>query len=429
MLVVYTALAVLQSFATRLQWGPDEPGHIIYVRSLALDLRLPALTHGEEDNAYLPGAARTHEAHQPPLYYALAALVWRAFAGLPDQTVTFTDDQGGRQSFTVPGAVRPVRLLSVVFGAAALTLTWLTARVAYPSRPELWVAGAALAGFTPMFTYITGVVNNDSLLLLVFTAAAWQWARVLRWGAGRREAIILGLLIGLALHVKETGVAIALVSAAVLAAAPGDARWRARAGQVGLALGLGGALSAWWFVRKWLVWGSPLVYPYIYPLLGLPEKQGAALLSTLPRLVFLFAVAPADVIAARGNLALVERACQGLAALSLVGLTLAFVRSRRGGMPRWEAWSLAVWLLAALVVLAGLVRNVLTVDWRMGTSGGRYLVCVLPLLALTGARGLRALLPRPLASRLVLAAACLLLLALNIHCIWATAAGYGTLGR
>ncbi|MCJ7822531.1 MAG: hypothetical protein MUQ26_05550, partial [Armatimonadetes bacterium] len=34
-LAVYLALAALQSLATRLQWGPDEPAHIVYVRSLA----------------------------------------------------------------------------------------------------------------------------------------------------------------------------------------------------------------------------------------------------------------------------------------------------------------------------------------------------------------------------------------------------------
>ena len=426
-LVTYCTLATLQSLATRLQWGPDEPGHIIYVRSLALDGRFPALTHGEEDNAYVPGAARTHEAHQPPLYYALAAVVWRAFARLPDQTVTFTDGSGAVQSFSVPGAVRPVRLLSVLFGAVALAFISATARVVFPGRPAVWIAGTALAAFTPMFTYITGVINNDSLLAALFAGVAWQWARILRAGANRRDIVTLGLLLGAAMSVKETAVALVLVSLAVLAWEPGAGSWRRRLAHIGGVVGLTILVAGWWFARKWLVWGSPLVYPYVYPLLGLPAEQRAALLSALPRLVFLFTFVPADVIGARLDLGLLTVVFLSIAVLSAGGLALAFVRRERLAMPRHEALSLALWVATAGVVLAGLLRNVMTVDWRMGTSGGRYLVCVLPLLALASARGLSALFGEGRGARIGLAIVGILLLGLNVAAIWATAAVYGTL--
>jgi hypothetical protein len=441
-LAAYWALATAQSFATRLQWGPDEPGHIIYVRSLALDGRFPALTHGEEENAYLPGAARTHEAHQPPLYYALAAVVWRAFAHLPQQTVTFRDQSGAEQSFRVPGAVRPVRLLSVVFGAAALLFAWGTARIVFPSRPALGLAGVALAAFTPMFTYVTGVINNDPLLILAFSAAGWQWARITRFGAGWREALGLGLLLGLAMEVKETAVALVPISLLVLAVAPGQVAaaqgpanppcrpvgWRQRLAWMAATMGVTAGLSVWWFVQRWLVYGSALVYPYLYPLLGLPEEQRANLLRALPRLVLMFTFVPADVIGAHVDLEVITRCFLGLVVLSVGGLALLLLRRRTGALPRYEGLSLALWMALALLVALGLLRNVLTVDWRMGTSGGRYLVCVWPLLVLAGGRGMWALLGEGRWAKVGLAVACALMLAMNLWAIWATASEYGTLG-
>jgi 4-amino-4-deoxy-L-arabinose transferase-like glycosyltransferase len=426
-LIAFCALATLQSLATRLQWGPDEPGHIIYVESLALDGRFPTLTHGEEENAYLPGAARTHESHQPPLYYALAALVWRAFRGLLDQMVTFTDQTGAQQRFVAPGPVRPVRLLSVVFGATALLLIWATARTVFPGRPEIWLSGTALIAFTPMFTYVSGVINNDSLLTVAFAATAWSWARMLRFGARTKDLLLLGALLGLAMNVKETAIALVPLSLLVVGLEPGAQTWPRRLRNAAAVLAITVAIAAWWSVRKWLIYGSPFVYPYIYPLLGLPEEQRAVLLSALPERIFQFAFVPADVVARHLDVALLTRFLVCLVALAAGGLVLALARRKQSPMPRYEAVCLIVWVATALVVLLGLLRNVMTVDWRMGTSGGRYLVCVLPLLALTAAKGLDALFGEGRWARLGLALVCLLMLALNVLTILATAAEYGTL--
>jgi hypothetical protein len=196
---------------------------------------------------------------------------------------------------------------------------------------------------------------------------------------------------------------------------------------IGVALLLTFALSGWWFLRKWWIYGSPLVYPYLYPLRGLPEAPRAALLGALPRLIFLFTFVPADVIGAHADLPAITRFLLALALLSAAGLAVAFLHRSREAISGAESWSLLLWLFTALVVLLGLVRNVLTVDWRMGTSGGRYLVCVLPLLGLASARGLSALFGDARWARLGLTLISLLMLALNAYAIWATAAQYGTL--
>ena len=102
------------------------------------------------------------------------------------------------------------------------------------------------------------------------------------------------------------------------------------------------------------------------------------------------------------------------------------IRRRPAGTPRCESAAIAIWLLAGAVVLAGLVRNILTVDWRMGTSGGRYLVSVMPLLAPVAARGLSALFGDGRWAKVALAIILLALLAVNVLVIRATALAYGT---
>ncbi len=428
-LAAYCALATVQSLATRLQWGPDEPGHIIYVQSVALDGRFPDISRDETDDAYVPGAARTHEAHHPPAYYALAAVVWRIFAGLPDQPVRYTSGPSGELvRFTVPGAVRPVRLLSVLLGVVTLLLTWACARTIFPHRPAIWLGAVGLLAFTPMFTYVTGVINNDPLLHCFFAATAWQWARLLRFGGSRRDAVILGLLVGGAINVKETALALVPVSVFVLALEPGSESGRQRVARIAGMAGLALALPAWWYVHKWLIYGHPFSYAYYTPLTELPEARRAALLTAFPGAIFLFSFVPADVVQAEMSLGLVALVFGGLMVLSAGGLAVALLRRKSRPLPRFEAQALGLCLLTGALVLAGLLRNAFFLDWRMGLTGGRYMVTVFPLLAPVAARGLSALVADGRWAKVVLAAAVLSLLAINISVIRATALAYGTLG-
>jgi len=427
-LIVYCTLAVLQSYATRLQWGPDEPAHIIYVQSLALDGRLPALAHSTDDNAYISGGSKTHQAQHPPLYYGVAALVWRAFADRPDETVRYSHRSTGQDlSFVVPGPARPLRLLSVVLGALTLLLTWATARVVFPQAPAVCLVGTSLAGFTPMFTYVNSVVTNDALLGVAFAATAWRWARILRFGAGPRDVLLLGLLLGLAMNVKETALALVVLSVVVLTVEPSEARLNERLTRIGLLLALVAALGGWWFVRKQLLYGSPLVYPFHAPLLELPSEQQELLLKALPARIFLFAFVPVDAVASHARVDLLLPFFGALSAVSAAGVLLLVFRRKRFPLPTHELASILLWAGAVTLVLAGLWWNLLTVDWRMGTSGGRLLLCTLPLLSLAAARGLSALFGDGRYARPGLAAAVLSVLATNLYALWATAAEYGTL--
>jgi hypothetical protein len=67
LVLLFAVVATLYSINTPLLEGSDEPAHFEYVLSLARGMGLPLF----QAKAF---TATNYEAHQPPLYYGLAAL-------------------------------------------------------------------------------------------------------------------------------------------------------------------------------------------------------------------------------------------------------------------------------------------------------------------------------------------------------------------
>src|SRR5262245_14031791 len=185
--------------------SPDEIGHARYVNFLRAQGSLP-----------LPGAEAPGEAHQPPLYYGLAAAVaaaagWDPIDVQAERNPRFVWYGGsGMAKYLHPPDQRPplggtarslhrLRLLSVALGCGTVLLIFLMARLAGMEPPAAALV-CGLAAFTPQFTFITASLNNDNLanlagagcLCLLAAAlrspgATWLW-----WGAGAVAG--LGLL-------------------------------------------------------------------------------------------------------------------------------------------------------------------------------------------------------------------------------------------
>jgi hypothetical protein len=121
---------------------PDEGAHFQYVAYVAREWRLPKF------EGY---AGVGYEAHQPPLYYFLAAVVYM-LAG---------------------GEGKAVRLLSTLCSAGVVWLVWLTLRRLAPERPLLALTGMGFAAFLPMHIAIGSAVGNDALTNLLFAAVLY----------------------------------------------------------------------------------------------------------------------------------------------------------------------------------------------------------------------------------------------------------------
>ncbi|MCC7208216.1 MAG: glycosyltransferase family 39 protein [Anaerolineae bacterium] len=158
--LAYLAVGALYAVRTPAWQVPDEPAHYNAVAQVARDGCCPVIAPGDWDNAYLEAikAARfspeslggrldsvQYEDHQPPLYYLLASLVFRA-----------TD-----------GDLIALRLFSVLLGAGVVTLAWAVARAVFPARPWIAVGAAAFVAFLPQHLAMMAGVNNDPLAEVV----------------------------------------------------------------------------------------------------------------------------------------------------------------------------------------------------------------------------------------------------------------------
>jgi hypothetical protein len=349
---------------------------------------------------------------EPPLYYALEALPYRA-AG----------------AGTLVTRIAFMRLLSALLAGATALLAFLFVRECLPSRPWTWTVGGLVVAFAPMLGYVSGGVNPDALLFAVAAALFLCVARAFRHGLTRRLALVTGGVIALGLLTKLNFYGLVPGAAIALALA---ARRRERAWQLGtlrlpaLALAVGLAPFALMLLLDATVWDRSLVL--LHSTSEAHDDHGGLFrqLSFLWQVYFPRLPGQRDAfegVAAWdgwwksffgkfGGLNVYFPAWAyrvGLAAfaglLALAARTLAtnarVVRARRAELAGYGLMTGSLLTLIALVALRG---------WAPGIGAaaqGRYLLPLLPLLAAVIAlavRGAGARWGRPLGALLVVAA-------------------------
>jgi hypothetical protein len=199
-------------------WSADERNAILYTRVLSAneqsDGRAPWLKTNERawerargsglDRA--DGGGTTTSAAHGPIYYAALLPAYAAGRGSSIWTQLTLE-----------------RLMSALLGALAAMFTFLAAREILPRPPFFAAAAGLLVAYQPMFTFISGAVNNDVGINAAAAATAFMLMRVLRRGASTALLCGLGALLGALPIIKGTGyelypiAAIALVGAIVRA--------------------------------------------------------------------------------------------------------------------------------------------------------------------------------------------------------------------
>jgi 4-amino-4-deoxy-L-arabinose transferase-like glycosyltransferase len=256
-LLGYFGLAIGYALATPRWNNPDEPAHFNYIREIADSGRLPVIASGDWDAELLErlkparfpddAAIREirYEAHQPPLYYLLAAPLYRLSG-----------------AFGLSAQILALKGLSVVLGALVIVATFVAACQIFSDRPAIAVLAAATAAFIPMHTAISAAINNDSLANALAAVTVAVLAFGLRRGFDDRATVALGLLLGALLLTKLTVyLYVPLAVGALLWAERQRLHahkpvspmtvWRRPL----LALAVAAAVAAWWFVRNALTYG------------------------------------------------------------------------------------------------------------------------------------------------------------------------------
>lgn len=249
-LVVYMVVGALYALKTPTWEAPDEPAHYNYIAYLAENGRFPVLQEGDYPHEYLEEikaaqfppemsiAPIRYEFHQPPLYYLLAA---------PIYLVT--------KPLTLAQQVLVLRIFSLLQGGALLIVSYLVVKEVFPEHEFLPLVSVAFMATVPMHIAMSAAINNDTLGELILALMLWQCLLAMREGLSGEKVLSLSLLLAAAFLTKTTiyvpAIASILVAALYL---------RRREGTVfrhlGLILGMGLALSIWWFLRNGLVYGG-----------------------------------------------------------------------------------------------------------------------------------------------------------------------------
>jgi len=263
-------LGIVYGVVTPMFEAPDEPQHFWFVKYLADGGGLPV--QGASGKA-----TWAQEGSQPPLYYAIAALLvsgidtddmdqllWRnphANMGVPlmegNKNVYIHTD---RERFPYRGtalAVHLVRLLSTFMGAGTVLATYSIMRLVFPRQPAIAAGAAALNAFTPQFIFIGAAVNNDNAVILLSSWTLWAlvrlWTRPFTWRVG----FGLGILLGLAPLAKLSGLGLVpLLWLTLLLLWRWGRPWRVLLSIGAVASTVMVALAGWWFMRNLRLYGD-----------------------------------------------------------------------------------------------------------------------------------------------------------------------------
>ena len=275
-LAIFALLGIAYSVVVPLFEASDEVWHYPMVKYIADHWDLPVM----DPNS---GGPWRQEGGQPPLYYALGAVLtfWidtsdmdpvrhlnphvDAGAAMPDGNINLVVHNPDLEQFPWRGtvlAVHLVRLLSVLMGTVSVYFTYRIAREVVRHDSILPVAAAAVHAFTPMFVFISGSVNNDNLVVMLCGLGLWMILRLAKeeqWST--RHALVrylaLGVVLGLAALSKTSALGLTVVTAVAVAMRAVRRRsWRE--------FFLGGlatllpflAVVGWWYLRNLRLYGD-----------------------------------------------------------------------------------------------------------------------------------------------------------------------------
>jgi 4-amino-4-deoxy-L-arabinose transferase-like glycosyltransferase len=294
LLVLFLILCLVYNVILPVFEAPDEGDHFAYANLLANTRQLPDLAQD---------ISTSHEIIQPPLYYALVAVLIAPFdrSNLPavshlnpdwfDADVNADHHSVANQYrhtaaelFPYKGAVWAVhvaRLFSALLGALTVLFVYAMARTLTPIIPWVGTAGAdsvtpllaaALVALNPKFIHVSSIVSNDIAITFAATLACWWMVRQ-ALGSSSRPAFtatvgffILGALIGVAVLCKVTGLGL-LAPAVVLLLFQAIRQPQHRIavtmkGAIGMLAGLA-LIAGPWFLYNQAHYGSPLAWAQV----------------------------------------------------------------------------------------------------------------------------------------------------------------------
>lgn len=369
-LVGYLALTFGFSIVNPIYESTDELHQFRYVRYLQ-EFRI--LPEQREDQPRI-------QAHHPPLYYVIAALVTAPIP--PDQPALYepvhnpyygyryweiNDDNKNRylhgpdEQWPYSGVVLLVhmaRWVNLVIGAIMVWVTYRLALTVFPDRKSLASAAAAIVAFNPQFLFMSGAVNNDVIAGLFGSILLWIGVTIIRDGLTTRRSIFLALAFALALMAKfNLAFALPLVELALLIAVWPTRDWRGFIKANLFSVAAVALIAGWWFIRNTQLYGEPTGVQRMNELWGgrNPAESFGLAVSEIP-----YAWSSFWGRFGYGQIPLPDAIYTGaliVSIIGLVGLVTAFARKQ---FDRVRIKQLALVIFAALLFAAALFGYMLS---------------------------------------------------------------------
>ena len=256
----------------------DEAAHFLYAHNLLEDGDLPRILPREVVAAQTdPADQWAIESHQPPLYYAIGALL----ISMVDRTdinrflrpnnVIFTRGitENNHNKWlhppadfdgSTPTAVWILRAYSIMLGVGTLWFIFLAARQ-ISNGPLLSLGAMFLVASIPTFVSISASINNDNGVTFLYTIGVYLCLRV--WQQqhiSNPDLITLSGVLALIALTKLTGASLFGVVFLALTVGVYRGYWsRMRAIQAfAVMLGTAAIVAGWWYLRNWSLYGDPL---------------------------------------------------------------------------------------------------------------------------------------------------------------------------
>jgi hypothetical protein len=234
-LSLWLILGINNMFKIPVFVGFDAEDHVKYIMYLLENLHLPAASEGVQ-------------MFQPPLYYAISAVLYRV-AG----TV-----------FSPETSLVLIRLIPLGCALVLIELSYRILRELMPDREDLQACGLMVGGLLPMNFYMCQYYGNEPLAAVLTAMVLLLTVRMLRKpeNARAKDAITLGAIAGFAILAKVTPVLLIPVICCSILLVQGTGNqyeFRSRAKLTGYFLLAATIVSGWFFVRNWLMFGKPFI--------------------------------------------------------------------------------------------------------------------------------------------------------------------------
>lgn len=214
--------------------APDERQHANYVQRL-LDGKGFPVFDPKDPNLY-----ENYQGHQPPLFYVLDSVYCKA-TGVGD--------------LTAPEGIK-ARYLNAFIGSLTVIGVYFVGLWGLGRRDAGFVA-AAFAAFLPMMAALSGALSNDPLLFCICTWCLAFVAKQSREGWTMKGAVSVGVLAGLAVLTKTTGIAIFPIIG-IAAFLKGSEGVRPKVAFAATAIAIALLIALPWWARNQANYGDPL---------------------------------------------------------------------------------------------------------------------------------------------------------------------------